>query len=54
LIVEEDMSLHRGLALLFAGVTFLGAGVGGETVALKADAKNPAVQERLKAEFNRR
>lgn len=34
--------------------TFVAAGDSRETVVLEADAKNPALQERLKAEFNRR
>jgi hypothetical protein len=34
--------------------TYIGAGANGESVVLEADAKNPALQERLKAEFNRR
>ena len=36
------------------GVSFIGAGTNGETVVLEADAKNAALQERLKGEFNRR
>ena len=51
---EKTLTASRETPQISYAKTFIGAGPGGKTVVVEADSKDPALQERLIAEFSRR